>query len=212
MPITDGQGWNRGLTLPPEPLTTDEARRLVYAPSKRAPSGVRNRALLALLWRSALRSSEACTLAVADVDLAAGRVRVLHGKGDRMRVVPLDAGAGDLVSAWLETRRALRVPAKAPLFCSISRGSKGRPVSARYVRSMVKRLAERVGIERRVHPHGLRHTRALELLDEGAPLRVIQRLLGHRRPSTTDEYLRRIGGRAPGEIDWESPDWREGAG
>jgi len=170
---------------PPQPLTRAEVERLLAACSRRAPTGVRNRALIAVLWRAGLRISEALALRVVDVDAAAGTVRVLHGKGDRARTVGLDAGALALVERWLEIRRKRGIPRSAPLFCTLA----GRPMQTSYVRTMLPRLARRAGIEKRVHAHGLRHTHASELAAEGVPLRAIQIQLGHASLEGTSRYL-----------------------
>ena len=69
---------------------------------------------------------------------------------------------------------------------------RGDPINARYVRAMLRRMAERAGIEKRVHPHGLRHTHAFELANEGTPLHVIQHQLGHGSLATTDRYIRHL--------------------
>ena len=110
----------------------DEARTLLRACSRRAPTGVRNAALLAVLYRGGLRVSEALALEAKDVDRKHGTVRILHGKGDRARTVGLDAGAFALVERWLEKRKALGIKRSAPLFCTLD----GRPVDASYVRHL----------------------------------------------------------------------------
>src|SRR5208283_631968 len=81
---------NKGKKYPPEPLTVEEVRALLASCSRRAPTGVRNRALVTILWRAGLRIAEALALRPADVDLAAGTLRILHGKGDKSRLAGLD--------------------------------------------------------------------------------------------------------------------------
>ena len=179
---------NAGKKLPPEPLNPEEARALLRACSRRAPTGVRNAALLTVLYRGGLRVSEALALQPKDVDRKAGTVRVLHGKGDNSRVVGLDPGAFALVERWLDRRKALGIKRTAPLFCTLGGG----PLDASYVRHLVKRLARRAGIEKRVHPHGLRHTMAVEMLREGFDVITIQRQLGHSSLATTEQYLRHL--------------------
>ena len=173
---------------PAQPLTRAEVEALLAACSRRAPTGVRNRALIAVLYRAGLRISEVLALRPCDVDPAAGTVRVLHGKGDRSRTVGLDAGALSLVERWLETRAKRGIPRTAPLFCTLA----GRPMYASYVRTMLHRLARRAGIEKRVHPHGLRHTHASELAAENVPLTFIQTQLGHAHISTTARYVHQL--------------------
>jgi len=179
---------NRGQKLPPEPLSAEEAKALLRACSRRAPTGVRNAALLGLLYRGGLRCGEAIALYLKDVDRKAGTVRVLHGKGDHSRVVGLDPGAFALVERWLDKRKTLKIKRTAPLICTLAGG----PLDPSYVRHAVKRLAKRAGIDKRVHPHGLRHSHAVELAREGVPMNVIQAQLGHRSLSTTNLYVNHL--------------------
>jgi site-specific recombinase XerD len=179
---------NAGQRFPAEILTADEVRALIGACSKRAPTGVRNRALLVVLYRGGLRISEALALKPKDVDAAAGTITVLHGKGDRRRTVGLDDGAFDVVARWLERRKGLGLSGRQPLFCTLE----GRPLQSSYVRTLLPRLARKAAIDKRVHPHGLRHTHAAELAAEGKPVNLIQAQLGHTSLSTTDRYLRHI--------------------
>jgi len=178
----------RSRRRPPEVLTEAEAIALIRACSSRAPTGVRNRALIAVLWRSGLRISEALALELRDVDLDAGTVRVRHGKGDRSRTVGLDEQTTALVARWLDRRRRLTPGALAPIFCTLAGGR----IDSSYVRRLLPRLAARAGIDRRVHAHGLRHTYAAELAREGAAINVIRDALGHTSLAVTDRYLRDI--------------------
>ena len=194
--------WNKGKRLPAEPLTADEARALVKAASNRAPTGIRNRALLVVLYRGGLRSDEALALLPKDLNADEGTIRVLHGKGDKARLVGLDQGAWAVLQRWLDKRTALGIKSRKPVFCTL----KGTPLNDRYVRAMIKRMAVRAGIEKRVHPHGLRHSHASELANEGTPLHVIQQQLGHSSLATTDRYIRHL---APQEVvkTMQSREW-----
>ena len=184
---------NKGQRYPAEPLSADEMQGLIKGCSHKAPTGIRNRALLVLLYRAGLRISEALALKPKDLDLATGAVRVLHGKGDKARVVGLDPGALAVIARWVDRRALLGVGNRAPLLCTL----KGATVKDAYVRKLMKRLGHRAGIEKRVHPHGLRHTHAAELAREGTPMNVIQAQLGHSSLATTDRYLRHV---APAEL------------
>lgn len=181
---------NKGRRYPVELLTTEEAQAIIGACSRRAPSGVRNAALIACLWRGALRLSEALALTVKDVDTGTGEVRVLHGKGDKARVVWLDSEGLRHVVAWIERRAALGFNGRHPLFCTL----RGEALKPSYVRDMLKRKAARAGIEKRVHPHGFRHLRAAELDRAGNRVTVIRDALGHSSLRTTDTYLRKVSG------------------
>ena len=145
---------NGGKTLPPEPLSPDEVARLIRACSTRAPTGVRNRALIAVLYRAGIRLGEALSLQPKDLDSDAGTLTVLHGKGDRRRTVGMDPGAFAMVERWMDVRRKRGIRSRAPVFCTLD----GRPLKDAYVRALFPRLARKAGIEKRVHAHGLRHT------------------------------------------------------
>ncbi len=188
MKTADRTPWNKGRKLPAEILTPDEVRALLHACSKRAPTGIRNRALIALLYRGQLRIAEALALKPKDLDRQSGTVRVLHGKGNRARTVGLDDGAMAVIELWLARRSVLGMTGRQPLFCTLG----GKPLKASYCRSLFARLARRAGIDKRVHPHGLRHTGAAELRAEGQDIGVISKQLGHSSIATTARYLDHI--------------------
>lgn len=177
--------WNKGRKLPPEVLTREEVNALMRVCSKRAPTGLRNRALIAMLYRGQLRIGEALALKPKDLGRKAGTVRVLHGKGDKARTIGLDSGAWAILELWLQCRQRLGLSGRHPLFCTLQ----GRPLLASYCRSLFARLGRKAGIEKRVHPHGLRHTGAAELRAEGVDIGVISRQLGHATVATTSRYI-----------------------
>jgi integrase/recombinase XerD len=181
---------NRGRTFPPEVLTAEEVRALMRAASPRSSSGIRGRAIIVVLWRAGLRVNEALQLYPRDVDFGSGAVNVRRGKGSRQRIVGLDPAALAVLQLWEARRRKLGLTGRDPLFATYSRGqSFGRPVKDTYVRQLLQKLATRAGIEKRVHPHGLRHTHAFELAQEGVPMHVIRRQLGHSNLATTARYI-----------------------
>ncbi len=184
---------NKGRTYPAEVLTPDEVRALLKACSHRAPTGVRNRALLMTLYRGGLRVSEALQLAPKDIDRAAGTVTVLRGKGGKRRTVGLDPGAFAVLERWLDRRTRLGINGRSPIFCTL----RGTALNTAYVRALMPRLARRAGIDKRVHAHGLRHTHAAELAHEGLPMNAIQAQLGHSSLATTSIYLQHV---APAEL------------
>jgi site-specific recombinase XerD len=151
-------------------------------------TGVRNRALLALLYRGGLRLGEALKLRPKDLDLEHGAVRVLHAKGGRSRTAGIDPGAAAEVARWLALRGTWSLPPLAPVFCTAS----GRGVTQAYVRRLLPVLGARAGIEKRVHAHGLRHTHAAQLRQEGLDIGIISKQLGHRSIATTARYLDHI--------------------
>jgi integrase/recombinase XerD len=182
-----------GRKRPAEILTEAEVRQLLARCSRRAPTGIRDRALLTVLYRTGLRVEEALALRPVDVDTEHGTVTVLHGKGDRRRAVGIDDGALAVVDLWKAERKRLGINGRATLFCTLSGG----PLSANQVRQMVKRRAAKAGLEKRVHPHGLRHAYASEQSHEGVPVNEIRQMLGHSSLATTQVYLDGI---APAQI------------
>lgn len=195
MPRRTSQGnrTTKGRTFPVEILSRDEVQALMAACSRRAPTGVRNRALLAVLYRSGLRISEALDLMAKDFDLEGGCLTVLRGKGGKRRTVGLDAGAAAMIERWFAVRAKIGrergwSPARRAVFCTLA----GRRLDPNYVRELLHRLAEHADIAKRVHPHGFRHTHAFELAAEGLPVNLIQAQLGHRSLATTEIYLRHV--------------------
>lgn len=208
----------KGHTYKPEPLTREEVMRLVRSFSGNTTSGVRMRALIAVLYGAGVRIGEALALTPKDVDQSTCTVRVLDGKGGVDRTVAIDPFACSLVDTWLRRRKDLGFTPKQALFVTYSRGghahlggtvTPGRAMSAEYVRTALNRAATRAGIDKRVHPHGLRHSLAFDLaMREGLPTVQIRDQLGHANVATTDTYLRRL---APAELvdairqrDWGS--------
>ena len=170
-------------------LTLAEVRRLADACSRRAPTGIRNRALILTLASAGLRISEGLSLHPKDYDAAEGILRVQRGKGGRFRVVPLALPeAADAADRWMDRRLGLGIDRRRPIFCTLQ----GRPLLPSYVRAALPRLAARAGIDKRVHPHGLRHFFACSLAMAHAPLPAIQAMLGHSNIATTSTYLQRL--------------------
>lgn len=182
---------NKGRTLPAEPLTPDEVYRLIDACGD-GSANLRNRALIMLMWRTGLRTSEARALLPKDVDLENGRVAVLHGKGNRSRVVALDYGAVPTLKQWERDRRALELPRYTPYFCVIDGPTRSQPLGKTYARNLLKDLGEKAGIEKRVHPHGLRHSYSSYLLDNGIPIHFLRAMLGHSSIEITQLYADHI--------------------
>jgi integrase/recombinase XerC len=183
-------------------LSVDAASEVMEAPKDDVP-GLRDRALLELLYGSGLRVSEAAGLDLGDVELAGARVRVV-GKGNKERVVPLGSKCLAALRAYLAVRDQLR-PARTGPGSGPPRAASAPPVPASELRALFlsprgRRLGVRA-IQQKVHaygalgagradlhPHALRHTFATHLLDGGADLRAIQELLGHSSLSTTQRY------------------------
>jgi len=179
----------------PVTLTETEEAALVAQVNTGSATGLRNRALLAVLLGAGLRVAEAVALRPGDVDYTAGQVRVNAGKGDKDRIVPVDGETLAHLRAWAEKRAGLGLNGHRPLFCRLRRqgfgeGGVGSGMSADNVQALVTRLAKAAGMEKHVTPHVLRHTYACKLLRRpGATLTDVQLALGHVRLSTTAIYL-----------------------
>jgi integrase len=200
---------NKGRRFPAEVLTRGEVNALLGACSRRGSAGIRNAALIVVLYRGGLRIAEALALELRDVDLEHGTLTIRHGKGDKRRVVGLDPQACAILERWLERRARLGIRRGAPVFCTISQPTPGRPMWHSYVREVLKDLAANAGVEKRVHPHGFRHTHAHELAHEGVPVHVIRLQLGHRSLDTTERYINHLAPmavvRAMQAREWEPP-------
>jgi integrase/recombinase XerD len=194
--------------LLPEVLTVEEVDRLLRTRGDESPTGIRDRALLELLYASGLRISEAVGLDRDHIDLEGGLVRVV-GKGDRERQVPV----GEVAVAWLrhyvaDVRPALLAHGQAeggslghgghadgvhggPLFLSV----RGDRLDRRRAWEMLVSAARTAGLKNGISPHTLRHSFATHLLEGGADLRIVQELLGHASISTTQLYTHLTGER-----------------
>jgi integrase/recombinase XerD len=178
----------------PDTLDVDDVERLLEAASV---AGVRERALLELLYAAGLRVSEAVQLDREDLSLDGAFVRVI-GKGDKERLVPIGEIALDWLVAWNDGPRPALLalshvqPTRGgPLFL----GDRGRRLARQQAWAAVTTAAERAGLSGRVSPHTLRHSFATHLLEGGADLRVVQELLGHASISTTQLYTHVTGER-----------------
>jgi len=200
-------------TWPAEFLTPAEVAALIGACSAKSRTGIRNRALLNLLYKSGLRISEAigypgreevrltdadgtvkiqkarrpiAPLKEANVDFAQHTIRVLHGKGDKPTTRGFHPSIDDSLLRWIDVRHGLGFNGRVPFFCTL----KGEPLRENYVRALLGRLKEKAGIERRVYPHGLRHTFAYELyVVHGVDVMTISKLMGHSSIAVTQRYL-----------------------
>jgi site-specific recombinase XerD len=195
---------NKGRRYRAEVLSEAEMNAIIGACSARSLTGVRNRALLTILYRGGLRIAEALALRPGDIDPERGTVRVMDGKGHKPRTIGLEPGAMAAVQRWADKRRQAGIRGRV-LLCTLNGG----PMSQQYARAMLRRAAGHAGIDRRVVPHQMRHTHAAELVAEGVPMPVIRDQLGHSSLAVTDRYLRDI---APGEViaamqrrQWKEP-------
>jgi site-specific recombinase XerD len=189
-----------GVALPKRPrrlpkvIEPAHIEALLAAPDATTPAGLRDRAMLELLYAGGLRISELVALDIGEVALEEGEA-IVHGKGAKERVVLFGGPAMDALEAYLRDarpallasaaeRHALPADGRVALFLNRSGGR----LTARSVQSLVKRYAIAAGIPGDVHPHLLRHSFATHLLDGGADIRIVQELLGHSSANTTQIY------------------------
>ena len=169
----------------PKALNVEQVERLLAAPSADEPIGLRDRALLELLYATGARVSEAVSLDVDD--LAYGDVLRLRGKGDKERIVPVGSYARAAVDAYL-TRVRPQLAAKGRATARLFLGARGAPLSRQSAWLIIRSAAERAQLTAEVSPHTLRHSFATHLLQGGADVRVVQELLGHASVATTQIY------------------------
>ncbi|MCL6625528.1 site-specific tyrosine recombinase XerD [Alicyclobacillus shizuokensis] len=176
----------------PKVLSVDEVERLLAAPNLQTVAGLRDRAMLELLYATGIRVSELVSLNVEDLNLAAGFVRCT-GKGDKERVIPVGDIAVQVLSAYLQQSRPefLRLTDDSALFLN----HLGERMSRQGFWKLLKKYAKLAGIVKDITPHTLRHSFATHLLERGADLRAVQEMLGHADISTTQIYTHITRGR-----------------
>jgi integrase/recombinase XerD len=169
----------------PRALSIDATRTLVEAPDTRRPAGVRDRAVLELLYATGMRASECLGLGLEDLNLVAGYV-ICTGKGGKQRLVPVGAEALEWVRRYLRDVRPRDTRRRDPGRVFVN--PRGGPLSRQSLWTIVRRAASAAGLKRRVSPHVLRHSFASHLLEGGADLRSVQAMLGHADIATTQIY------------------------
>ncbi|MBN1269100.1 MAG: site-specific tyrosine recombinase XerD [Kiritimatiellae bacterium] len=167
----------------PETLSYKEVERLLAAPDLRKRNGLRDKAILETLYGAGLRVSELADLTVDDVHFDEGYLRCI-GKGRKERVVPLGGSARTCLKQYLEEVRPALADSSRALFLTRLQ----RPFGRKGLWKLIKKYARLAGIAKNVTPHTLRHSFASHLLANGAPLRVIQEMLGHADIATTQIY------------------------
>src|SRR5690554_1024942 len=179
----------QGTSSLPAVLTVEEVMKLLSTPDLSTPVGVRDRAILELLYSSGLRRRELVNLNLSDLDLTSGSVRVNQGKGRKDRVVPVGETACQVIALYLKHVRHwfLRDPRQEALFID---SIKGRRMAVGTINYIVKKIIEKSGLTKKVSPHTFRHSMATHLLQNQADIRYIQAMLGHASINSTQVYTR----------------------
>lgn len=169
----------------PSFLTSEEIRSLLDACDSSSPHGLRDKAMLELLYASGLRVSEIASLDVGSVDLETRQIRV-WGKGSKERIVLMGQPATEELEQYLTLGRPKLKKESQTEALFLNRY--GQRIAERRIQYLIKKYAEKAGLSGRVHPHMIRHSFATHMLDGGADLRVVQELLGHSNLASTQVY------------------------
>lgn len=175
----------KGFLRLPKTLTSDEIESLLRKPDPRDPLGLRDRAMLELLYATGMRVSELVSVKLKDINLEVGYI-ITFGKGSKERVIPIHDSAVSLIKDYLKEARNKLLKKRDSPYLFI--GKRGRPITRERFWQIIKGYALETGIKRKVSPHVLRHSFASHLLEHGADLRSVQVMLGHSDISTTQIY------------------------
>ncbi len=171
--------------LPRVILSSKEVKKLLTAPDMRTNKGYRNRIILELLYDTAIRRAEVANISLSDLDLAAGYI-LIHGKGDKDRVVPVSARVCELMQNYILLVRPNFISNEDLGYLILNRW--GRKMDPNAVWAVVKRCAYLAGIKKNTTTHTFRHTCATHMLKNGAPVRHLQQMLGHESLESTQIY------------------------
>ena len=168
----------------PVVMTPEDMEKLLAAPDVTTLFGLRDQAMMEVMYASGLRVSELIQLKKADINDHKATIRIL-GKGDKTRIVPIGEYALQQIEAYLSKRKLVNPKEQSP-YLFINRY--GKPLSRQFFFKQIKLYAKQVGITLTISPHTLRHSFATHLLEQGASLRAVQDMLGHTHLSTTQIY------------------------
>jgi integrase/recombinase XerD len=166
-------------------LHEEEVRKLLSQPDQNVPEGLRDLAMLEVLYATGLRVSELVSVKLNDVNLDRNFVKTL-GKGQKERLVPLGDYASDALRRYLIEARPALLKGRSSPYCFVSR--RGGPLSRQGFWKRLKTYARKAGLAQEISPHHLRHSFATHLLEHGADLRTVQEMLGHADIATTEIY------------------------
>ncbi|WP_419883822.1 tyrosine recombinase XerC [Peribacillus sp. B-H-3] len=171
----------------PRFLYEEEMNQLFQAIDQKTPLGLRDAALLELLYATGIRVSECCDIKLLDLDFSMGTVLV-HGKGKKDRYVPIGSFASEALTKYIQNSRPELMSSKAKTHPYLLVNFRGDPLTARGLRYILNGVIKKAAGEGKLHPHMLRHSFATHLLNNGADLRTVQELLGHSKISSTQIY------------------------
>lgn len=166
----------------PDTLSTEEIDRLIGSIEDNTTKGLRDRAILEVLYSCGLRVSELCDLKLGDLFFGEGYIRVI-GKGDKQRLVPMSSIARSRIQLYMDVRSKERRKEEI-LFLN----NRGKKLTRVMIFTIIKQAAQRAGIDKKISPHTFRHSFATHLLEGGANIRQVQELLGHENILTTEIY------------------------
>lgn len=171
--------------LPKNIITAREAKKVLESINTNQPLGLRDRAMLELLYSSGIRVSELIHIQLADVDLNQGMLHVVKGKGDKDRIVPVGQIACRYIREYIQTARPQHTQ-ETTLFLSC----RGLPLAKQNIEEICEKQGRRAGVKKKVTPHTFRHTCATEMLKNSVDIRYIQELLGHSSLKSTQVYTK----------------------
>ena len=169
----------------PSVLSEEEVASIIESVDLRSAGGLRDRAILEVLYGCGLRVSEAAGLKISQIYMREGVVRII-GKGDKERLVPLGGAAQEALEAYLSDGRVEPADASCEDYVFLNRF--GKPLSRVSIFNMVKNQALAAGVNKEISPHTFRHSFATHLIEHGADLRAVQEMLGHESILTTEIY------------------------
>jgi len=186
----------------PKRLSGEEVERLTAAPDTTIPTGLRDRAMIELLYASGPRVTELCRLEMRNLDLDMGLVRVT-GKGNKQRLIPFGPAAAQAIAAYLGNGRPALLKGRPSPYLFVT--ARGGPLTRQGFWHIVSLAGRKAGIAQKLTPHLLRHTFATHLLEGGAGLRSVQTMLGHADISTTQIYTHVLPSRLRSTIERHHP-------
>jgi integrase/recombinase XerD len=199
---TEHLGTPRQWQTIPKYLNLEEIERLSQSPDATRTTGLRDHAMIELLYATGLRVSELCNLGMGDVDLDSGVLRAT-GKGRKQRMIPVGKAALGAVRAYLETARPAILKNRRSRYLFVT--ARGGPMTRQAFWKLLRGHGRKAGVFRRLTPHTIRHSFATHLLEGGADLRSVQTMLGHADISTTQIYTHVMRSRLRKTVDEHHP-------